>query len=468
MKHTHKKILGYLAFLTIASVLLGACAPQVVTQEVRVTQLVEVTKQVQVETTKIVQVTAAPTNYGNVVWLSTQLRPVQEAEKVRGVILANFAGKVEYIPEDEGPFHDRITAEVKANKGTIDALGALHGNFSVMAPAAGQLTDLTDLRATLKDRGIPEAFWKLAQLGTDKTYYVPWMQATYIVAANKKALQYLPAGADANALTYDQYLQWAKNVKEKTGQAKFGFPAGASGLMHRFFQGFLVPAYSGGVVTTFANDDAAAGWKWMVDVWPYVNPQSTTYGFMQEQLLSEEVWVAWDHVARLKDAFENKPNDFVALPVPAGPKGRAFMPVVAGLAIPKTANNVNGAKALISYLTEPKTQITTLREVGFFPFTNVDYPGYVSPGFKLEGEAVTKQANSKDALPALLPQGLGAKGGDFNKVYLDTFKRIVLNNEDIKKVLGDQKKILQTVMTDAKAPCWSPDPSSGDKPCEVK
>ena len=148
--------------------------------------------------------------------------------------------------------------------------------------------------------------------------------------------------------------------------------------------------------------------------------------------------------------FENKPNDFVALPVPAGPKGRAFMPVVAGLAIPKTANNVNGAKALISYLTEPKTQITTLREVGFFPFTNVDYPGYVSPGFKLEGEAVTKQANSKDALPALLPQGLGAKGGDFNKVYLDTFKRIVLNNEDIKKVLSEQKKVLQTVMTDAK------------------
>ena len=221
------------------------------------------------------------------------------------MILANFAGKVEYIPEDEGPFHARITAEVKANKGTVDALGALHGNFSTMAPAA-ELQDLTDLRAALKDRGIPEAFWKLAQLGTDKTYYVPWMQATYIVAANKKAIQYLPAGADVNALTYAQYLQWAKNVKEKTGQAKFGFPAGASGLMHRFFQGFLVPAYSGGVVTTFANDDAAAGWKWMVDVWPYVNPQSTTYGFMQEQLLSEEVWVAWDHVARLKDAFREQ------------------------------------------------------------------------------------------------------------------------------------------------------------------
>lgn len=469
MKIFRNKIWRLAASLTIVSVLLGACAPQVVTQEVRVTQLVEVTKQVQVETTKIVQVTAAPVNYGNIVWLSTQLNPVQEAEKVRGVILANFPGKVEFIPETEGPFHDRITAEVKANKGTIDVVGALHGNFSVMgAPAIGQLQDLTELRASLKDRNIPDAFWKLAQLGTDKTYYVPWMQATYIIAANKKALPYLPAGADVKSLTYDQYLQWAKNVKDKTGQAKFGFPAGTQGLMHRFFQGFLVPAYSGGVVTTFANNDSAAGWKWMVDIWPYVNPQSTTYGFMQEQLLSEEVWVAWDHVARLKDAFENKPNDFVAFPVPAGPKGRAFMPVVSGLAIPKTANNVNGAKALIAYMTEPKTQITTLREVGFFPFTKVDYPAFVSPGFKLEGEAVTMQANSKDALPALLPQGLGTKGGDFNKVYLDTFKRIVLNKEDITKVLGEQKAILQTVMNDAKAPCWSPDPDSGANPCVVK
>ncbi len=463
----NQKWMSALALIVTASLLLGACQPTTVTVEVtrpvEVTRQVEVTKQIET----VVEVTSTPVNYGSLVWLSTQLRPVQEAEKVRGVILADFPGAVEFVPDDEAPFHDRIAAEVQAGKGTVDVLGALHGNFSTMAPA-GQLQDLTALRQSLADRGIPDAFWKVAQLNTDKTYYVPWMQATYIVAANKKALEYLPAGADPEALTYEQYAEWAKNVADATGEAKFGFPAGESGLLHRFFQGFLVPAYSGGVVTTFASDDAAAGWQWLVDMWPYVHPQSTTYNFMQEPLLSEEVWVAWDHVARLKDAFEKKPDDFVALPVPAGPKGRAFMPVLAGLAIPTTTTNQAGAEALIAYLTQPSVQITTLREVAFFPTVNTDFPGFVSPGVKLAGEAVAKQVNAPDALPALLPQGLGGKSGDFNKVFRDAFTRIVLNGEDIAAVLAEQKTALQAIMTETGAPCWSPDPDSGGQPCQVK
>ena len=311
------------AVLAATSFMLGACQPQQVTVEV--TRPVEVTRQVEVQVTNqvetVVEVTSTPVDFGDLVWLSTQLRPVQEAEKVRGVILADFPGLVDFVPDDEGPFHDRIAAEMQAGSGTVDVLGALHGNFSTMAPES-QLQDLTALRASLASNGIAEAYWDVAQLNTDQTYYVPWMQATYIVAANKKALEYLPDGADPNALTYDQYAEWAKNVYEATGEAKFGFPAGESGLLHRFFQGFLVPAFSGGVVTTFANDDSAAGWEWLVGMWPYVHPQSTTYNFMQEPLLSEEVWVAWDHVARLRDAFEALPDDFVALPVPAGPNGR--------------------------------------------------------------------------------------------------------------------------------------------------
>jgi len=448
---------GALVILALPSLILTACQPQVVevTREVVVTQVVE----------RVIAPTAV--NYGELVWLSTQLRPVQEAEKVRGVILADFPGEVEFVPDDEGPFHDRVTAEVKAGQGTVDILGALHGNFSAMAPQ-GQLQDLTALRAALADRGIPEAFWNVAQLNTDTTYYVPWMQATYIIAVNKKALPYLPAGADVNALTYDQLAAWAKAIYDATGDAKLGFPAGESGLLHRFFQGFLVPAFSGGVVTTFGSADAATGWKWMVDVWPYVNPQSTTYNFMQEQLLSEEVWIAWDHTARLKDAFENKPDDFLAVPSPIGPKGLAFMPVLAGLAIPPTTTNQAGAEALIRYLTEPAVQVTTLREVGFFPVVAVEYPGFVSPGIKLEGQAVTAQAASPRALPSLLPQGLGAKGGDFSKVFRDTFTRIVLNGEDINTVLAAQKTALQAIMNETGAPCWSPDPDSAGAACQVK
>ena len=40
-----------------------------------------------------------------------------------------------------------------------------------------------------------------------------------------------------------------------------------------------------------------------------------------------------------------------------------------------------------------------------------------------------------DALPALLPIGLGDLGGQFNQVYIDTFERIVLGGQDIREVL---------------------------------
>jgi multiple sugar transport system substrate-binding protein len=57
---------------------------------------------------------------------------------------------------------------------------------------------------------------------------------------------------------------------------------------------------------------------------------------------------------------------------------------------------------------------------------------------------------------------LGAKGGEFNKVYTDTFQRIVLRNEPVKDVLEAQAKVLDTLMKDTGAPCWAPDkPSPG-------
>ncbi len=89
------------------------------------------------------------------------------------------------------------------------------------------------------------------------------------------------------------------------------------------------------MVTKFRSAEAETGWNKFKELWQYTNPNSTNYAFMQEPLLTEEVWVAFDHIARLAEAFNQKPDDFVAFPAPAGPAGRGFMPVVAGVAIPE-------------------------------------------------------------------------------------------------------------------------------------
>ena len=416
--------------------------------------------------------TAAPAaqpsgDAGEIIFLSNQFKPVEEAERMRNTILAGFSGKVDFIPEDPGPFNDRIHAEAQGGQRTISLIGGLHGDLAPFAKE-GLLEDLTPLMDKLKDRGFPAPFVELSKFGTDKIYYIPWMQATYVLAANKKALQYLPQGADQNTLTYDQLKEWGQNIQKATGDRKLGFPGGPKGLIHRLFQGYLYPSYTGSAgVVGFKAPEATQMWTTFKDLWALANPQSANYEFMQEPLLSEEVWVAMDHTARLINAVKEKPDDFVILPAPAGPKGRGFMPVIAGFAIPKGAPNRAGAEQLIEYLTMPEQQLTTLRENAFFPVVKADTPTDLNPGTKLEADAVQKQSTAKDALPSLLPIGLGAKGGEFNKVYLDSFQQIVINNQPIDQVLQQQAATLQQILNDTKAGCWAPDPPS-EGPCQVK
>jgi len=400
-----------------------------------------------------------------VVFLSTQLRPIESAQKLRSDILKDFPGGAEFVTEQPPQLGVHIRAEQQAGKPVSSLIGALHGEL--MPLAADSLMPLDDVLAKLGDRGLNPGMVEAGKLGTGKQMFIPWMQATYIMVANKQALPFLPEGADINALTYDQLAQWGANIQARTGKRMLGFPAGPTGLMHRFFEGYLYPSYTGGVVTTFKSPDAVVMWTKFRELWKTVNPNSTNYGFMQEPLLSGDVWVAFDHVARLIDALSRKPDDFVAFPAPSGPKGLGYMPVVAGLAIAKGAPQVEQAKQLIEYLTRPDVQVKTAKAVAFFPVAKVDMPADVDAGLKLQIDAVQKMTSARNALVSLLPVGLDQRGGEFDKVYLDTFQRIVLRGEDPKAALDRQGEALKRIITETKAPCWLPDkPSQG--PCPVE
>lgn len=404
----------------------------------------------------------------NFVFASTQFSPVPEQEAMRQQILKDWKGAgVEFITDQEPVIIDRITAEAKAGgTGQIGLIGLENGQFSSIV-AGNYLMDLSKTLDRNKDRKINQDMLTLGKFGTSQQLYIPWMQQTYFLAANKQALQYLPSGADVNALTYDQLIAWAKNIYEKTGQKRFGWPGGTNGLIHRLLQGYWYPSYTGGLVTSFKSPEAVQMWQKIKELWQYSNPQSTTYAFMQEPLQSGEVWVAMDHGARLINVLKAKPDDFIAAPAPAGPKGRYYMSVVIGLGIPKTTPNPGGAAALIDYLLKPETQITTFRANSFFPVTDVAMPSDLDKGLKLEADAVAKQSAAKDAKVVPLPVGLGSQGGNFNTAILNTFQRIVVKGEDIQTVLNEQAAIINKIMTDANAKCWGPDGTSSG-PCQVK
>jgi multiple sugar transport system substrate-binding protein len=311
------------------------------------------------------------------------------------------------------------------------------------------------------------AFLELGKLGTGEQKYLPWMQASYVMAANRQALDHLPEGADINALTYDQLIEWVRVLAEETGGPKFGFPAGPNGLKHRFFQGYLYPSYANSMVTKFRSAEAEEAWNKFKELWQYTNPASTGFAFMQEQLLAGDVWVVWDHTARLADAFNQRPDEFVAFPAPAGPSGRGFMPVLAGIAIPETAPDMETSQKLAAYMMRPETQIATLKATNFFPVVDVDLPEDMPSAVRISGAAITAMSGADDANPGLLPMGLGDLGGRFNQVYIDTFERIVLAGQDVRTVLDQQANELRSIMEQAGAPCWAPDePSEGACPVE--
>ncbi|MBM3524296.1 MAG: carbohydrate ABC transporter substrate-binding protein, partial [Alphaproteobacteria bacterium] len=130
-------------------------------------------------------------NAQELVFLSTQLRPIDEAQKVRDVLLKG-APRTAYVVEEPSPFNVRMRAEQQAGRRTISVVGALHGELQPLVPM-GALDSIDDVAAKVAGRNIPAGLMQLGKLGTGQQLYIPWMQATYVMVVNKKALPHLPA-----------------------------------------------------------------------------------------------------------------------------------------------------------------------------------------------------------------------------------------------------------------------------------
>ncbi|CAB48950.1 ABC transporter substrate-binding protein [Pyrococcus abyssi] len=379
-----------------------------------------------------------------VVWASTQFTPPQERAFVLDELIPGFKEEVkidvEFIPLDYPDLATRLEAEESSGKVTIDVIADLHGGLDYFN-AKGWLEDLSGKK--LEGRTFIESYMKYATDKNGKLFYIPWMSATYVMVVNKEAFKYLPSGLTEQDViqgtekwTYDALLAWVKNIYERTGKKAFGLPAGPKGLLHRFIHGYLYPSFTGYEAKKFDSSEAIEMWNYFKELWKYTNPASTTWDTMADPLLQGEVLIAWDHTARIRDAIETKPEEFVVVPVPRGPKGRGFIVVLAGLAIPKNAPHPEEAWKLIDYLTRPETQVKVLKEVGFFPTVKEAVNAVPEGPLKILVKGVTAQSSTRDALIVMIPN-LGAKGGEFSGIYREAFKRIVLKGEDPQKVLSE-------------------------------
>jgi len=463
-----KKISIVMVVTLLLSVILVACQPAAVEEPVVEEPVVEepVVEEPEVEEPAVeepvVEEPEPVEELGEVIFFSTQFVPVEEQEKFREILQD---GGFDFVGTEEGPLLDLIKAGSQVGQAELDVVGALHGTFP---PVSEDMMNMIDVFEDLSaDREFPEAYLETGLLGTgDYLHYIPWMQATYIMAAHVDALEYLPEGVTPENMSWSDFSDWCQILLDETGGPKCGLPH--AGLFHRFLEGYMWPSFTGGMVSRFKSDDAVEMLAWARDsLWPTIHPQSITYEFMQEPLLSGEVWVAFDHTARLIEAFNAEPDQFVGFPAPTGPAGLGFMPVIVGLGIPINPPNYEGAVALIDYLTTPEVQERVLRELAFFPVVSgVDFSG-LPAGVAIEAAAVEAQSNHPQAIAALLPVGLGERGGEINQIYRNAFDRVVLNGEDILTVLEEESATLEELIEATGAPCWAPDPPSVG-PCPIE
>jgi multiple sugar transport system substrate-binding protein len=380
-------------------------------------------------------------------FLSTQLTPLPEAAMMREVILKDFPQSVDFEPCDRAVYNARIMDLVSKPIGTV-VMGGVQEDFLGLY-RAGALASLDDIWPKLPERAFLPELTVRGSLGTNRTYFVPWMQATYLMAANRRALQYLPKGASLNRLSYDELLEWAANMFRATGKGKLGFPVGPKGLMVRFLQGYLYPSFTGSMSDGFSSPAAVSMWQYLRDLWKYVAQSSLILNRMDEALLNGEVWVAWDHTARLLEAFKGQPDEFVAFPAPVGPSGRGFISVLAGLGLPKGSTPAAGEK-LIEYLTRPPVQAKTMESVGFLPVVEIDKKAQLSKGLSALVHAAVEQLSSPNAIWSSVPLRVADAGRSFDLIYAVAFSRIVLRNMTTQAVLERQQTILREIETNVR------------------
>ena len=395
--------------------------------------------------------------FGKVNFGSTQMMPVAERTFLLNQ-LSSFAKSsgisVELISFEQPDLLSRLEAEHKTNRITINLVGDLQANLYTYA-AENLLMDLSNIK--IPNVTYLKTFEKLSYYKGEKIF-IPWIQATYAMVINKKAFDYLPIGLTKDDVingtenwTYDALIEWAKKLMKETKTPQLGFPMGPGGLWHRFLHGYIYPSYTGFQAAKFDSIEARSMWRVLKELFKYVHPASTTWDSMDQPLLRDEVMIAWDHTARLKQAIMERPNDFIVTPVPRGNKGRGYILVLAGLSIPEGSKNVEEIVKTIEFLTSPQTQVAILQNIGFFPVIKEAETAIPEGALRIIAQGVIKQSSTPDSIVSAIP-GLGSKGGEFVETYRNAFTRIVLYGEPTDEVLPPLAKKLKNIFSEAGIP----------------
>ena len=335
---------------------------------------------------------------------------------------------------DDKKLLERAELQLKTDHPTMDIVCAYVANMPEWIEEE-YVEDLTSYVKSWDDRHFSPTF----EYGTNfegKQYFIPVGADVYLTIANKKAVKYLPSGADLDNLTWEDFAKWSNAIAKGEGEGKTvvtGIPM--KSLVYQF--GAISLSY-GATFPDINTPEAIKAWEIMVSMKDDFIPAVLNVDNCVAPMKREEAWFSWMHCARAGQVYSANPANFVVAPVPEGPAGIGSIAGVSGYGILKNAPHKELAIKFLEYITRPDMQVKIAKGTGGFIPPVEEALNYL--GDDPEDEVVAKAV-------MVLSKGRvsGVPGGDYQdwgavkKVFDDVFVEMVLNGDGtVDKALLDE------------------------------
>jgi multiple sugar transport system substrate-binding protein len=332
--------------------------------------------------------------------------------------------KINFQILDDKKLLERAEIQLKTDHPTMDIVAAYVANMAEWIEK-GYVEDLTSYVKSWDDRTFSPTF----EYGTNfegKQYFIPVGADVYLIIANKKALKYLPSGANLENLTWEEFAKWSNAIAKGEGEGKTvvtGIPM--KSFIYQF--GAITLSY-GATFPDINTPEAIEAWKILVSMKDDFIPAVLNVDSCVAPMKRQEAWLSWIHNARAGQVYSSNPANFVVAPVPEGPAGIGSIAGVSGYGILKNAPNKEMAIKFLEYITRPDIQLKIGKGTGGFIPPVEEALNYL--GDDPEDEVIAKAV-------MVLKKGRvsGVPGGDYQdwgavkKVFDDVFVEMILNGD---------------------------------------
>ncbi len=184
-------------------------------------------------------------------------------------------------------------------------------------------------------KAIPQSIWDLVSIGGDAHYYVPSSVDPFVLYYNKDVFRQAGLDPEKPPKTWDEFLAYAKAIKEKTGLPGVGVPAQTGvNTLQEFVAQFIDQSTGTDMLDEknkpiFNNAKGLEAMQFLQKLWPYIQPSPTDYGRGQLRplirdgklgMILEGPWAIPTLTEKFGDNLDASPIGFA--PPPLGPNGQ--------------------------------------------------------------------------------------------------------------------------------------------------